>query len=72
MTITETLINQKLQMWLDAEDFIAQGKSYKIGTRELTRENLSEIRDAQLYWETRLCRIKGGGPRVMRVTPRDL
>jgi len=72
MAITETLIKEMLQAWVAAEIAVIAGRSYKIGSRELTRVDIGDIRAAQTYWETRLNRLNSGGPRVMRVTPRDL
>lgn len=41
------VLNQRLQMYLEAEHAIlVGGQSYKIGNRTLTRADLGEIRDA--------------------------
>lgn len=40
------ILKQRLQMYLDAEAAILAGaQSYSIGSRSLTRANLSEIQD---------------------------
>lgn len=43
MTIRQ-IQRERLQKYLDAEDAILAGQSYKIGSRELTRADLSEVR----------------------------
>ena len=50
------------------------GKKYRIGTRELERENLSEIRKARADWEQRLKDLENGGKRrkIRGIIPRDL
>jgi hypothetical protein len=56
----------------NAELAVLSGKSYVIGGRQLTRENLSEIRKGRKEAEGILNRLTLGisGPRVMRVVPR--
>lgn len=38
--------NERLKMYLEAERVVLTGQSYTIGNRSLTRANLSEIRKA--------------------------
>lgn len=67
--------NDRLQMWLDAEEKVATGQSYRIGTRQLTRVDLVEIRKQINYWQAEVDRLAAGrsrGARVMRIIPRDL
>lgn len=73
MGITLDVARQKLQMWLDAEDAVATGQSYKIGTRSLTRADLSDIMKQISYWEKRVAQLESGtkGARVFRAVPRD-
>ena len=64
-----------LQAWLEAELAVSTGQKYKIGSRELTRANLTEIHEKIVFWRnevTRLERGRGPGARVLRVVPRDL
>lgn len=63
-----------VHIWLAAEEAVSTGQSYKIGTRSLTRANLSEIADRITYWENRVAAIENGsrGRRVYRAVPRDL
>lgn len=62
-----------LQSWLDAELAIATGQSYKIGSRELRRADLKEVRKAIVFWRNEVSRLSGrGNRRVMRIVPRDL
>lgn len=64
-----------LKSWLDAEAALATSKSYKVGTRSLTRADMSEIRDRINFWRAEVSRLTAGrraGARVMRAVPRDL
>lgn len=71
--ITLDVANQHLQAWLDAELAVSTGQSYRIGSRQLQRANLSEIRRQINYWRSEIAKIEGKGRRrVMRAVPRDL
>lgn len=66
---------QHLQTWLEADAACATGQSYKIGTRSLTRANVSEIAERIRFWRReveKLSNKRKGSARVMRVVPRDL
>lgn len=73
MAITLEVARKKLQMWLDAEDAVATGQSYKIGTRSLTRANLPDIMKQISYWEKRVEQLESGtkGMKVFCAVPRD-
>jgi uncharacterized small protein (DUF1192 family) len=64
-----------LQTWLEAEQAVAvAGKSYRIGTRELMRADLRDIKERISYWRSEIARLEAGrtvGARVMRFVPRD-
>ena len=71
---TATEAKEMLNLWLEAERAVATGKSYRIGSRQLQRCDMSEIREAQKYWRNELERIKSGrgrGMRVLQGVPRD-
>lgn len=72
VTIEEA--RENLRMWLDAEKAVASAQSYKIGGRNLTRANLSDITDRIKYWRNEIEKLESGrtGARVMRAVPRDL
>lgn len=73
--ITLDEAREHLKIWLDAEKAVATGQSYKIGTRSLTRANLSDIADRIKYWRNEVARLEsgaGGGARVLRAVPRDI
>lgn len=75
--IAKKICEQKLNLWLDAEEKIAAGQSYQIGTRSLTRANLSEVREEIEYWSGKLTEAENaetatGRSRVYRFVPRDL
>ena len=66
-------ILEMLTEYTKAERAVLSGKSYKIGTRELTRMSIDEIRKGRSYWENELQKINGrGNRRVRRVVPRNL
>lgn len=74
---SEELCRQKLNTWLAAEESIATGQSYQIGTRTLTRANLKEVREEMEYWGKKLAEAKaeesaGGRNRLHRFTIRDV
>lgn len=74
---TKKLCKQRLQMWLDAEEAIASGQSYQIGTRSLTRANLSSVLEQIEYWGGKLAEIEaeeksGGRNRMYHFVPRDV
>lgn len=72
ITIEEA--QENLRLWLDAEKAVATGQSYKIGTRSLTRANLSDITDRIKFWRNELAKLesgRGSGARVMRGVPLD-
>lgn len=48
--ITLAQAEAKLQLWLNAEEAVASGQSYSIGSRSLTRANLTEISERINYW----------------------
>lgn len=64
---------EMLRSWIDANKAVSTGQAYKIGTRSLTRADLSEIRSEIKYWRAEVERLEAGrrGARVMRAVPRD-
>ena len=42
---SKEMCQQKLNTWLAAEESVATGQSYQIGTRMLTRADLKQIRE---------------------------
>lgn len=63
--------------WLEAELEVTTHQSYTIGSRSLTRANLSEIRRQIEYWANQIDKLdniikNGGRNRVYRAVPRDL
>ena len=74
---SKKLCQTKLQTWLDAEEAVATGQSYQIGTRMLTRADLKQIREQMEYWAGKLAEAEaekkcGGRTRMYRFVPRDL
>ena len=74
---TKELCQQKLNTWIAAEESVATGQSYQIGTRMLTRANLKEIREEMEYWGKKLAEAEaeekaGGRNRLYRFCPRDV
>lgn len=71
--ITKEEAQENLRMWLDAEKAVATGQSYKIGSRQLTRANLTDISKRIQFWKNELAKLESGstGAKVMRAVPRD-
>lgn len=68
--ITLAQAQTKLDNYMAAEDAVLSGQSYSIGSRQLTRANLSEIRSGIAAWEQRVIRLSsGGGIRITGATP---
>lgn len=68
---------QKLKVWMAAEEAIATGQRYQIGTRMLTRADLEAVRKEMEYWATRLAEAEaeeasGGRNRLYRFVARDV
>ena len=61
------IIEKKLQKYLDVEDALLSGKSYKIGTRELTRLDLKEIQMGRAYWENELNKLDRKSNRRVKI-----
>lgn len=75
--ITAEIAEKHLNEWLEAELAVCTGQSYTIGSRVLTRANLTEIRNAITYWQGWLSKLEntaksGGRNRIKRIVPRDL
>ena len=73
---SKKLCEKKLQTWLDAEEAVAAGQSYQIGTRMLTRADLKQIREQMEYWAGKLAEAeaaeqRGGRNRIFQFVPRD-
>ena len=74
MVYTVKFCQGRLDMWLSAEEALATSQSYKMGSRQLTRADLSTVRKSITYWENELEKAKNGGRRrkMFKVVPRDL
>jgi hypothetical protein len=75
--ITMETAQRHLDEWMEAELTVTTGQSYTIGSRVLTRANLTEIRNAIDYWNKKVIALDnakkaGGRNRVRRIVPRDL
>ena len=65
-----------MKTWMAAEDAIATGQSYQIGTRMLTRASLKQVREQIEYWAGRLAEAeaaeqRGGRNRIFQFVPKD-
>lgn len=75
--ITLETAKRHLDAWLEAELACSTGQSYTIGSRTLTRANLTEIGNRIKYWgglvdQLETAKKYGGRNRVKRIMPRDL
>ena len=75
--ISLEIAKKHLDAWLTDELEVTTHQSYTIGSRSLTKANLSEIRQQIEYWRNQVARLeniekRGGRNRVFRAVPRDL
>lgn len=66
-----------LNAWLDAEIAVTAGQSYTIGSRQLDRANLYQIREQIKFWRNEVEKLQAigngkGRNRTFRIVPRDL
>ncbi len=71
------LCRRKLETWLAAEEAVATGQKYQIGSRMLTRADLKAIREEMEYWSQKLNEAQaeetqGGRNRAYRAVLRDV
>ena len=76
-TISLKTAQKHLDAWLEAEMAVTNAQSYTIGSRTLTKANLTEIRNSIEYWSGKVVQLEnlqknGGRNRIKRVVPRDL
>ena len=74
---SKRVCEEKLNTWLAAEEAIATGQSYQMGTRMLTRANLKQVREEMEYWAGKLAEADaeekhGGRNRLFQFLPRDV
>ena len=74
---SKALCEKKLNTWLAAEEAIATGQRYQIGTRMLTRADLEAVRKEMEYWAGKLAETEaeektGGRNRLYHFVPRDV
>ncbi len=71
MVFTKEQCERHLNMWLEAEEKVARGQSYTIGSRTLTRVNANEISKNIEIWADRLERASGkSSPRFVKFIPK--
>ncbi|MDO9872608.1 hypothetical protein Q7457_01430 [Glaesserella parasuis] len=51
-------IQQMIDKYVEAELAVLEGKSITFNGRNVTRENLAEIRKGREYWEERLIKVQ--------------
>ena len=64
-----------LQSWLECDLALSTGKSYKIGSRNLSRTDASEVKERIQFWSNEVDRLEAGRPkgiRAYRTVTRDL
>ncbi len=72
---TKEYAEEMLKTWLEAQESLATGKSYKIGSRELTRADTDEIMKWINYWQDQIQKFESGTKKRQKVkigVPRDL
>ncbi len=74
---SKKICEEKLKTWLAAEQAIATGQSYQIGSRMLTRADLKAVREEMEYWAKNLAAVeneenhRGGRNHFYQFVPRD-
>ena len=73
---SKELCKQKLNTWLAAEEAVATGQSYTMGSRNLTRASLKQIREQIEFWSSKLAMAeaeekRGGRNRIYQLIPKD-
>ena len=58
---------EMINSYIKAEKSVLLGQSYKIGSRELTRADLTEIIKARQLWENNLALAQNSGRRTQSV-----
>ena len=74
MPLSETrkiYLKRRLELYLAAEEMILRGQSYRIGTRSLTRADLTAVQGEIRRLEAAI-EADGAKSRTFRVVPRDL
>lgn len=74
--ITLSTARRHLDAWLEAELACTTNQSYTIGSRTLTRADLSEIRQTIRYWQGMMTKLenqkkRGGRNGAYQIIPRD-
>ena len=75
--ITLKIAQKHLNAWLEAELAVTTNQSYTIGSRSLTRADLSDIREQIVFWESKVAQLenqqkRGGRNRIICIVARDL
>lgn len=75
--ITLEIARKHLNEWLEAELACSTNQSYTIGSRTLTRADLTKIGERIKYWAGLVDKLEaekrfGGRNRARRIMPRDL
>lgn len=68
-------LQNRLELYYQCEEKVLAGQSFTIGSRSLTRANLSEVVDMIKKLEDQIAAIDANGStkrKVARVIPRDL
>lgn len=60
-----------LEAWLKAELAVSTGQSYRVGTRQLERANLAEIRQQITFWRNEVNKLSSRNRRTIYAVPRD-
>ncbi len=75
MSWTLDVAKTHLDSWLQADLACSQGKSYKIGSRNLSRADAAEVKERIQFWSNEVERLEAGrkkGIKAYRAVIRDL
>lgn len=69
--ITKAHADAQLASWLAADTAVANGQSYAVNGRTLTRAHAAEIRTNIEFWDRQVKRLSRGGIKIFGATPVD-
>lgn len=71
--LTQAQASAALTRWIAADTAVANGQSYSIAGRSLTRANAKEIRENIEYWDGKVREISDSatGTIISQIAPKD-
>ena len=67
--ITLAQAEEKLTLWLEADEAVATGQSFSINGKSLTRADAVAIQERIEFWDAKVKRLSRGGIKTGRIVP---